>query len=80
MTQYQDAFYPGAVSAGVRECARRWELIERFLPTSGMVLDVGSNLGYFGIRMALRSEQIGVVSIESNQVNAEEQAEDRSIA
>ena len=74
MTQYQDAFYPGAVSAGVRECARRWELIERFLPISGMVLDVGSNLGYFGIRMALRSEQIGVVSIESNQVNAEEQA------
>jgi len=74
VTQYQDAFYPGAVSAGVRECARRWDLIERLLPTSGMVLDVGSNLGYFGVRMALRSEQIGVVSIESNQVNAEEQA------
>jgi hypothetical protein len=39
-----------------------------------MVLDVGSNLGYFGIRLALRSEHLAVVSIEANQANAEEQA------
>jgi hypothetical protein len=39
-----------------------------------MVLDVGSNLGYFGTRMALRSEQLAVVSIEASQANAEEQA------
>ena len=74
MAKYQDAFYPGSVSAGIRECARRWELIESIVPSSGMVLDVGSNLGYFGIRMALQSEQVGVVSLEANQINAEEQA------
>jgi hypothetical protein len=39
-----------------------------------MVLDVGSNLGYFGIRMALQRQLLAVVSIESNQTNAEEQA------
>src|SRR5688572_3193826 len=39
-----------------------------------MVLDVGSNLGYFGIRMALERERLAVVSIEANQANAEEQA------
>ncbi len=50
------------------------ELIESIVPSSGMVLDVGSNLGYFGIRMALQSEQVGVVSLEANQINAEEQA------
>jgi SAM-dependent methyltransferase len=74
VAQYQDAYYAGTVSAGVRECARRWEFIEPFAPQSGIVLDVGSNLGYFGIRIALRSEQVAVVSIEANQTNAEEQA------
>lgn len=74
VAQYQDAFYPGSVSAGVRECARRWEFIEPYVPSSGMVLDVGSNLGYFGIRTALQNERVAVVSIESNQANAEEQA------
>lgn len=74
MAQYQDAYYPGAVSAGIRECARRWDLLERHFPTSGMVLDVGSNLGYFGVRLALRSQDVAVVSIEANQANAEEQA------
>jgi len=74
VAQYQDAFYPGTVSAGIRECGRRWDLIEPFAPSTGMVLDVGSNLGYFGIRLALKSEQVAVVSIEANQANAEEQA------
>lgn len=74
MAQYQDAFYAGSVAAGVRECARRWEFLEPYVPPSGMVLDIGSNLGYFGIRTALRSEHVAVVSIEANQANAEEQA------
>jgi SAM-dependent methyltransferase len=74
VAQYQDALYAGTVSTGIRECAKRWELIEPFAPASGMVLDVGSNLGYFGIRLALRSEHVAVVSVESNQANAEEQA------
>lgn len=56
MEQYQDIWVQGRrESAGVRECADRYELIASVAERFGRpftVLDLGANLGYFSLRLA----------------------------
>ena len=75
MSEYQDMLYKDNLVRGTRECEARWELMKPYLPSSGMVLDVGSNLGYFPVRLILSSETLAVVSIESSSKNAKKQAD-----
>ncbi|MBL7157766.1 MAG: hypothetical protein ISS92_06395 [Candidatus Omnitrophica bacterium] len=65
MPQYQDSFCKNKIINGGRECEERWKTIEQYLPPKGIILDVGSNLGYFGIRACLCNKDIAVVSLEA---------------
>lgn len=53
---YQDAWINGAVvSSGMRECARRYEIVKGVcasLRSNFTVCDIGANLCYFGLRLA----------------------------
>lgn len=66
MLRYQDAFLPDGVEPGERDCAERWELIAPYLPAEGLLLDVGSNLGYYGLRAVASAPRIAVISVESD--------------
>jgi len=66
MLSYQDAYLPDRVEPGERDCAERWKLITPHLPRTGLVLDVGSNLGYYGLRAVQAEPQVAVISIEAD--------------
>jgi hypothetical protein len=72
---YQDAYLPTGTVEGERDCDARWALVEPHLPERGMVLDVGSNLGYFGLRAAAERSEVAVVSIEADPHIARRQGE-----
>ena len=73
MDPYQDALHPDRVDPGERDCAPRWELIRPHLPAAGMILDVGSNLGYYGLKAIGESADVAVVSLESSATTSERQ-------
>lgn len=66
MLRYQDAFLPDGVEPGERDCNERWELIAPYLPVTGLLLDVGSNLGYYGLRAIKTVPELAVISVESD--------------
>lgn len=69
---YQDALFKGRpVSRGGRGCEERWALIQPHLPQRGLLLDVGSDLGYFPIRALLEHPELGAVSLEGNRESVE---------
>ncbi len=74
MDTYQDAYRPGAVTPGERDCDERWELIAPYIAERGVMVDVGSNLGYFGLRATSERPELAVVSIESDPLIAQRQA------
>lgn len=67
MCVYQDLVLGGKVAVrGRRDCTERWELIAPHLPASGAVLDVGSNLGWFALRLCEQFPRVVVASIEAD--------------
>lgn len=59
--------YQPLLGAGVesqRDVLRRWELIEPLLPEEGLMVDVGSNYGWFGLQAALSRPGLEVWSVE----------------
>jgi hypothetical protein len=71
---YQDALFKDRpVRRGGRGCEERWALIQPHLPTRGLLLDVGSDLGYFPIRALLENPDLGAVSLEGNRDSVEMQ-------
>ena len=66
MLRYQETLIKNREISGEREGNERWQIIKPFLPESGTVLDIGSNLGYFGIKITEAKPAVGVVSIESD--------------
>ena len=72
---YQDASMDGeTVASGKRECESRWNMIERFVAGNGkVILDIGSSLGYFPIRIARENPGSIVVSFESDAAHCEVQ-------
>lgn len=73
METYQEALHVGRTDPGDRESSERWELIREVVPDHGMVLDVGSNLGYFGLRMVQAEARVAVVSLEASATIADRQ-------
>jgi SAM-dependent methyltransferase len=64
---YQDLMLGGKVAVvGRRDCNERWELIAPHLPRRGAVLDVGSNLGWFGLRLCEAFPDVVVASVEAD--------------
>lgn len=67
LSVYQDVVVEGrTVQAGRRDCAARWRLIESHLPRQGVVLDVGSNFGWFGLQVCAARPDVVVASVEAD--------------
>lgn len=68
---YQDVVIDGrVVRRGQRDCEARWALIEPDLPAAGVLLDVGSNFGWFGLRAAATRPGMIVLSAEADERSA----------
>ncbi|MFW6125211.1 MAG: class I SAM-dependent methyltransferase [Pirellulales bacterium] len=68
---YQDVVLAGrTVRRGVRDCNARWELLRDHFPPLGTVLDVGSNFGWFGVRLCEEFDRCVVASIEADERTA----------
>jgi SAM-dependent methyltransferase len=68
---YQDLVLGGeTVLAGNRDCAGRWEALAPCLPHAGSVLDVGSNLGWFGLEICRTRGDCVVASVEADERSA----------
>ena len=64
---YQDVLWQGVPrQIGVRDCEARWRLIEPHLPERGVVLDVGSNFGWFGLKVVDSRPACVVASLEAD--------------
>jgi hypothetical protein len=66
MDTYQDELRADGIVRGERDCDERWTVLAPHLPDAGMLLDVGSNLGYFGLRAAIERPRLAVVSLEAD--------------
>lgn len=73
LDRYQEALHPDRIEPGERDSEARWQAIKPYLPSDGMVLDIGSNLGYFGLRAVREQAGLAVVSLESSASIAERQ-------
>lgn len=68
---YQDLVLDDqTVVAGQRDCLGRWKILEPYLPRSGTVLDIGSNMGWFGWMISRRFPECVVASVEPDERSA----------
>jgi SAM-dependent methyltransferase len=67
--QYQDIEYNGRFYGGIRDCVTRWGIIEKHLPKTGIVMDIGSAQGYFTSKIANRQRM--VISIDNDGKNTD---------
>ena len=64
---YQDVVIDGqTLFRGTRDCAARWETLDPHLPRRGVVLDVGSNFGWFGLQICRSRPDCVVASAEAD--------------
>lgn len=70
LSAYQDVVIGGqTVRRGARDCQARWEAIAPHLPPQGSFLDVGSNFGWFGLRLCEAPRRV-VASVEADERSA----------
>jgi SAM-dependent methyltransferase len=68
---YQDLVLSGrTVAPGTRDCAGRWKLIAPHLDGVRTLLDVGSNLGWFGLQISSQWPECLVASVEPDEKSA----------
>ena len=68
---YQDLVLHGETAVpGARDCWQRWEILRPYLPSCGCVLDVGSNMGWFGWQITRPAPQCLVASVEPDESSA----------
>lgn len=73
---YQDVVLAGETACvGTRDCEARWRLLDPHLPRAGAILDVGSNFGWFGLRIAQTRPECVVASAEADYRSARVQRE-----
>jgi SAM-dependent methyltransferase len=73
---YQDLVLGGRTAVrGRRDCLGRWEVLLPHLSGCGTVLDVGSNLGWFGLKICEAFPDCVVASVEPDQRSATLQRE-----
>ena len=71
LSVYQDVLLDGEkVLSGARDCPQRWEAIEPHLPAAGSILDVGSNFGWFGLKICQSRPESVVASVEADRRSA----------
>ena len=77
MIDYQDVEINGEVEVhGMRKsCQERWDIIKPYLKSHKTFLDIGSNLGYFTIKIAREVPNSVVASVEKNIDYAKKQLE-----
>ena len=73
MERYQEAIHVNGMEPGERDSSERWSAIAPHVPASGMILDIGSNLGFFGLRSTQLRPDVAVVSVEASASIAERQ-------
>jgi SAM-dependent methyltransferase len=61
---YQPLLREGEPQDSQRDVLRRWKLLEPLLPINGVVVDVGSNYGWFGLQTCLSRPNVHVISVE----------------
>jgi SAM-dependent methyltransferase len=61
---YQPLFREGEPQVAQRDVLERWELLEPLLPYRGVMVDVGSNYGWFGLRACMSRPELHVISVE----------------
>ena len=67
MIDYQDVEINGELkNKGKRCCAERWDIIKPYLKSHKTFLDIGSNLGYFSIKIAREIPDSIVASVEKS--------------
>src|SRR5262245_511175 len=73
---YQDVVVQGQTTRrGQRDCSARWQAIAPFLPRAGTLLDVGSNVGWFGLKWCELAPRGVVASVEADPRSAAVQRE-----
>ena len=72
--QYQDIEYQGKTWEGLRNCEERWNLIKNEINPHGVVLDLGSSLGYYSKKIAQTYPDTLVISFESDPIMCQIQA------
>lgn len=73
---YQDVVFAGRTArVGQRDCEARWQLIEPYLPRAGAILDIGSNFGWFPLKICQTRPDCVVASAEANWRSARVQYE-----
>lgn len=71
LSVYQDVVLAGqTVRSGVRDCHQRWRVIEPHLPAAGAFLDIGSNFGWFGLKICESRPGAVVASVEADSRSA----------
>lgn len=50
--------------SGMRECRTRWEMIRRHIKHNAVIVDVGSDVGYFTVKMAEEFKDSLIISVE----------------
>lgn len=74
LSVYQDLVLAGrTVRQGQRDCPGRWEALDPHLPRAGTILDVGSNFGWFGLKICQTRPACVVASLEADLRSAEVQ-------
>ena len=58
------------VATGARDCQSRWEILSPWIPQRGVVLDIGSNLGWFGLKICETFPECVVASLEPDERSA----------
>ena len=64
--QYQTVEFKGKVYEGKRDCGKRYDQLFPYIKPHDVIMDIGSSLGYYGIRLARTFPDCLVVSFESD--------------
>ena len=71
LSVYQDVVLNGQTAlVGSRDCPARWAAIAPHLPPLGTALDVGSNFGWFALKLAQHAPGSVVASVEADMRSA----------
>jgi len=76
-TPYQDVVIKEEIiiAKGMRECEKRWEIIKPHIKHDSVIVDVGSDLGYFTTKIAEEFPDSLVISLEQAEKSSEIQKE-----
>jgi SAM-dependent methyltransferase len=63
---YQPRLFKNKTSSQGRECLERWDLFKEHIPDQGVIFDIGSSAGFFGVKTILEKARTRVLSMEAS--------------